>query len=267
MDMGLQNRVALVTGASRGIGKEIALSLAREGVEVILCGRTEQTLQKAKPELEQYGVAAHIKVADLTKPSEVEGLFSEVVEKIGKLDIVVNAVGGVTKFGGFEDLSEEDWMESLRLNFMSMVSVSKNALPWLKKSDQARIINIASVPARQPGLYNPHYSVAKAAMLNLSKYLANNYAKDGIRVNAICPSTITGDNWDGRISDRAKREGVSLGEARKIMEDEEKIKVPLGVLGVPTDIASLVVYLSSSRAGFITGTCIDVDGGVVRSIL
>lgn len=266
MDLSLKNRVALVSGSSRGIGKAIALELAKAGADVILCGKTNEALQKVKSEMEKTGVRVYAQSVDATKLDEVAKFFSETVGKIGRLDILVNNVGGVTKFGSFENLEDKDWRETIDLNFMSMVYFSKAALPWLKKSDQARIINISTVPARQPGTYNPHYSASKAAMLNLSKYLANNFAKDKILVNAICPSTIVGDNWDERIGDRSKREKVSLEEARKIMENEEKGKVPLGELGLPADIASLVLFLASAKSRFITGACIGVDGGVARSI-
>lgn len=266
MDLSLRNRTALVTGSSRGIGRVIAHALAKEGVDMILCGRSQETLTSTKREMEDFGVAVYEKTLDVTKPENVKSLFDEVVAKIGRLDILVNNVGGVTSFGSFLDLEPKDWHASIDLNFMSMVYFSKYAMPWLKKSDQARIINISTVPARQPGLFNPHYSVAKAAVLNLSKYLANNFAKDGVRVNSICPSTIVGGNWNERVADRAKRDGLSSEEGKKIMENEERNKVPLGELGFPEDIASMVLYLASAKSRFITGTCIDVDGGVVRSM-
>ena len=266
MDFSLKNRVALVTGGSRGIGKTIALSLAKEGADIILCGRGSEALEKTRAEVEKLGVKAYAKSLDATKPNEVGELFSEIVERIGGLDILVNNIGGVTRFGAFEDLETKDWIETMELNFMSMVHFSKEALPWLKKSKHARIINISTIPARQPGFFNPHYNAAKAAMLNLSKYLANNFAKDGVLVNSICPSTIRGENWNERVADRAKRDGINTEEAEAKMVAEETKKVPLGTLGEPEDIASVVVFLSSDKARFITGTSIDVDGGVSRAV-
>ena len=176
MDLGLKNRVALVSGGTRGIGRVIARAFAEEGADVIVCGLKKESVEKTRQELEKMGVKAYGGAFDATKSEEVKKFFSDVVRGVGRLDALVNNVGGVTEFGDFMSLEDKDWLEAFEFNFMTMVYFSKNAFPFLQKSDQARIINISTVPARQPGKFNQHYSVAKTAVLNLNKYIAHNFA-------------------------------------------------------------------------------------------
>ncbi len=262
----LENRTALVTGGSRGLGKAIALALAREGAQIIVCARNTEALNKVKSEIKNLGQEAYHATLDATDAGEVAKFFQEVVEKIGRLDILVNNVGGVEKYGSFLDLEDRDWQRSWNLNFMTMVHFTRQAIPWLKKSPAPRIINLCTVPAREPGSYNPHYSAAKAAMLNLNKHLANLLAPNQILVNAICPASIRSEAWEKKVEERAKSLNISHEEARKLQEEEDQKKVPLGRIGRPEDVARVVCFLASDQAGFLTGSCINVDGGVVKSI-
>lgn len=267
MDLQLTNRIALVTGGSRGMGKIIALTLAREGADVVICGRTTETLAIAQKEMMQYGRKVYTAVLDATKPLEVSDFFSKTIRAIGRLDILVNTIGGVEKFGNFFECTDDDWTRSFELNCMTMVRFSREAVPYLRQSNTGRIMNISTVPAHQPGALNPHYSAAKAAMVNCSKHLANVLAKDNILVNAVCPGSLTGEAFERNLADRAARDDVSTGEARRRMQEEEQKKVPLQRMGTPEDVASLVAYLVSSQNQFITGTCISVDGGATRSMI
>lgn len=267
MKLSLKGCTALVTGSSHGIGLEIVSSLASEGADLIICGRQAAALEKTKSEIEKMGVHVDVSCVDATDPKSVKKLFDHVVQKIGRLDILVNNVGGAEKFGSFFDLSNDDWQRAYALNFMSMVYFTRESIPFLKRSKQASIINISSIPAHQPGWFNPHYSTSKAAMLNLSKHLANLLAKDNILVNTICPGTLNGGGWERNIRHKAERLGLSFEQAEKLMKKEEEAKVPLNRIGGPEDIASMVVFLTSERARFITGECINIDGGVTRSIL
>ncbi len=266
MQLDFKGKVALITGGSSGIGKSISVSIAKAGADVVICGRNKDALNNIRKELSLINITPVIYSLDGTNSREVSKLFSSLIKKIGKLDILINNIGGVEKFGNFFELTEDDWFKSFKLNLMTMVYFCKEAIPWLKKSHSGRIINISAVPARQPGLFNPHYSAAKAAMLNLSKHLANILAKDNILVNSICPSTLAGGGWVRNIKNKADRLKISLSEAEDLMSKEEQKKVPLGRIGNIEDVANLVIFLASSQANFITGTCIDVDGGVVKSI-
>ncbi len=266
MNKNLSRRLALVTGSSRGLGKAIAVTLAMEGADVIINGRNHENVDQTVREFKRYHPYTLACYADATKPQEIKDFFHANSIWINKLDILVNNVGNIEKFGGFEDLDEEDWQRSFDLTLMSAVRFIKASLPCLRKSNQARIINISSLPAHQPGYFNPHYSAAKAAMLNLTKHLANSLGKDRILVNAICPSTLDGGGWDQNIKDRAKRDGLSLNEAENAMRSEENKKSPLCRMGTVEDVANMVAYLASDKAGFMTGEIINIDGGITRGL-
>jgi 3-oxoacyl-[acyl-carrier protein] reductase len=267
----LKGRVALVTGSSQGLGKAIAMALAQESADVIINGRWSKTVGATAYEIEHknnHDIKAYQLACDATNPDKIIEAFSEKMSSIGHLDILVNNVGNITTFGKFEDLSDEDWQKSFDLSFMSTVRFTRVSLPYLKKSDQARIINISSLPAHQPGFtgLNPHYGVAKAGLVNLTKNLANDLGRYGITVNAVCPSTLSGGGWLENVKDRAKRQGISVEEAESIMRLEESNKSPLNKVGGLEDVANLVVYLSSHQANFLTGHCYNVDGGITRGI-
>lgn len=267
MRASVKGKVALVTGGGRGIGSEIAIALARAGADVVICGRSPASLRSCARTIRRSGRRVRTHVLDATHSRDVRRMFASVIRRIGRLDILVNNVGGVRGFGAFEALRDSDWEQTLALNLMSMVYVTREALPYLRRSPSGRILNIASLPAHQPGVFNPHYAASKAAVLNLSKYLANSLAEDGILVNTICPSTLKGGGWASNVAERAKRDASTWAQAEARMIEEENGKSPLGRMGMPEDVADLVVFLASRRAKFITGTCIDVDGGISRSIL
>ena len=266
MNLELTGRKALVTGASKGIGRVIARTLAREGAELILCASKVESLTEIKSEFEKKGTKFWLGGFDANDPKRVEDFFSSTVTKIGRLDILVNNVGGVVDHAKFEELTERQWLDSWNLNFMTMVRFTKNSLPFLRLSKHARIINISSSAGKQPGAFNPHYGAAKAAVNSLSKYLANQLSSEKILVNSIIPATVSDGLWFVHIADKAKRLGVTMEEATRIMEEEIASKIPLGRVGKAEDVAELVAFLASDRAEFITGTCIAVDGGLVKSI-
>ncbi|MFA6354725.1 MAG: SDR family oxidoreductase [Candidatus Paceibacterota bacterium] len=262
----LEKRIALITGGSNGIGKAIAVALAREGADIILCALDSKSLREAQVEIEKLGVKVWSMAFDATDPTQVKKFFSDIIAKIGQLDILVNNVGGVRDHATFKELDDKQWIDSWKLNFMTMVYFTREALPLLEKSEHARIINISSSAGKQPGGFNPHYGAAKTAVNSLSKYLANQLAPQKILVNTITPSTVNGGLWHPHIEDKARRSGVSIAEATRLMEEEVIKKTPLGQVGTPEDVAELVAFLASDRAKFITGTCIAVDGGLIKSI-
>lgn len=262
----LKDRFALITGGSRGIGRAITLAFAREGAKVIVCGREPDALHEIAKEVEEKGSGVYTFALDATKPEEIDRFFKAVSEKISHLDILVNNIGGVRQFAKFSELTDADWYEVFEHNLMTTVRFTRGVLPWLLKSEHAAVVNIASVAGKQPGNYNPHYGAAKAAVIHLSKYLANQLGPHGIRVNAVCPSTIRGGVWERDVQSKARMDETPISEAEARLEAEVKAKAPLGKIGTPEDVAELAVFLASDRAKFITGTCITVDGGTVRSI-
>ena len=262
MNLNLKNKVAIITGSSSGLGKVIAQRLAESGAHVLICARTQISLNSTISEFKKNGLSAGGAVVNVKDPAQVKRFYKE---QVSKLDILINNVGGVEKFGSFMDLEPQDWSDALALNLMSMVYFSQEAIPYMKKSGSGRIVNISSVPAIQPGFFNPHYSAAKAAMVNLSKHLSNFLAKDNVLVNAVCPSTLSGGGWDRNINDKSSRLGITFDEAEKLMAVEEGKKVPLGRVGTVDDVANLVTFLCSEAANFITGESISVDGGTTRS--
>lgn len=270
MDMDIKGRLALVTGSTRGLGKAIAVALAKEGVRVIINGRDEKTVMEVVREIYfDHGGTTYPCIVDATDGKAVKDfLVSSLFALNPILDILVNNVGNIEIFGKFEDLTEEDWQRSFNLTFMSAVRFIRGSLPYLKKSDQARIINIASLSAHQPSFtgLNLHYGIAKAGMVNLTKNLANDFGRYGITVNAICPSTLAGGGWDNNVRDRCERDGITIRQAESLMRQEENKKSPLGQMGELKDVADLVVFLASDKAKFLTGHCYNVDGGITRSV-
>ncbi|MBI2278862.1 MAG: SDR family oxidoreductase [Candidatus Brennerbacteria bacterium] len=263
----LAGRVALITGGSKGIGKTIALTLARRGADIVICGRGASALETAAEEIRACGSTVHAHPLDATKLEGVRDFFRKVIEPIGRLDILVNNIGGVREVAKFPDLTDDDWYGIFDTNLMTMVRVTREALSYLTKSPYARIINIASVAGKQPGDWNPHYGAVKAAMIHLSKSLSRTLGPEHVRVNAICSSTIKGEGaWKRDVESRMRSGNVSFEEAERVLEAEVRAKAPLGEIGTPADVAELVAFLASNQACFITGTCIEVDGGTVRSI-
>jgi len=267
MDLGLKGKVALIAGASHGIGLATAHCLAQEGVHLILCSRNYDELLKAENNLvEKYDITVVIYPVDTISRKGVTETFAQISQRLNRIDILVNAIGGAEKFGDFFDLTEKDWQNAYTLNVMSAEYFCHETVPWLIKAGGGRIINIASISGRTPGWFNPHYAASKAALISLTKYLATKLASQNILVNAICPSTLSGYGFDRNAQDRATRDGISLTEARQKMLAEGIKKSPLGRIGTEEDVAQLITFLASDKANYITGECINIDGGITRSI-
>lgn len=266
MELGLEGRIAIVTGGSKGIGKAIAKSLAAEGVTVVICARGRESLDQAQKEMEASGGKAIAIPVDAEDPHSVSDLIAMVIEKAGGIDILVNNVGGASRFGGFFELSPDDWKMTFDRNVMTSVYFVQQAYPWLCKSAAARIINIASISGVQPGSYNPHYALTKAAIINLSKSLSNLFVKDNILVNAVCPGPVHSDSWDRNVRRIADMRNIPFENAMIDVDMEESAKIPVGRIGEGDDIAGLVAFLASDKASWITGSCFHVNGGKLHTI-
>ncbi|MBM3261838.1 MAG: SDR family oxidoreductase [candidate division Zixibacteria bacterium] len=256
MDLGLKDKVALVTGSSRGIGRAIALGLADEGCHVSLCARGEETLKQTAAEVGVKGVETLATPADVTRPEEVERVVAATLARWGRIDVLVNNVGG-SKWTPFENVPDEEWMDIFNLNLFAAVRMTRAALASMKTRGSGSIITISSIFGRESG--GPvTYNATKAAEISMGKMLAKELAKTGIRVNTVAPGSVIfpGGNWQKRLD--ADPEGI-----RQFVERE----IPCGRFGTPEEIANVVVFLASDRASWVNGACINVDGCQSRALI
>ncbi len=263
MDLGIRGRVALVCGASSGLGKAVARALAMEGARVAVCARTAEKLEKAAEELrrETKGEVAAFG-ADVSVPAEVKTLVSRVAAHFGKLEILVCNAGG-PPFGHFLDQPEDAWQKALELNLLSTVHLCRAAVPHMKKAGWGRIINITSFAAKQPHEGLILSNTSRAGVLGFAKSLANELASSNILVNTVCPGAFETERHIALTEKRALQEGISVEEANRRRARE----IPLGRFGRPAEFGDLVAFLASERAAYITGTAIQIDGGVIRSLI
>jgi len=263
MDLGLRDRVALVTAASQGLGKAIALGLAEEGAKVVICSRSGQRVKATADEIRRKtGAEVHAFVADVRKLSYVKALVKKTVSKFDRIDILVTNAGG-PPVATFPYLGEKQWAEGLNLTFLSVVRLIREVIPYMQKQKWGRIINMSSFVVKQPVDDLIISSSLRPAIIGLAKVLANQYGKDGILVNNVCPGSILTKRQDEIITSRAQQRNLSIEEYLA-----EAIKpIPLGRMGEPVEVANLVVLLASERASYITGATIQVDGGLVKGLL
>ncbi len=260
----LAGRVALVTGGSRGIGLAVARLLGRRAAKVAICARNSQDLLAARSSFEREQIEFLCIEADLIRPDAAKDAVARIHGQWNRLDILVNNCGGLLAKGQFLDLTDEDWLEAFNLNLMTAVRCCREAIPYLRRSPNARIVNISSLTALQPGVFNPHYAACKAALSSLSKYLSRTLAADGILVNTVSPGIIHTEGWDSYLQEKAADQGADL-ETVSSQEGQRAIaQIPIGRLGTPPDVANLVAFLASDEASYITGADFIVDGGKAR---
>jgi 3-oxoacyl-[acyl-carrier protein] reductase len=256
MDLGLKDRVAVVTGASYGLGEAMAQSLVKEGAHVVICARGEEQLTRTAQALGPQALAVQ---ADVSKAAGIQTLFDTTVQQFGKLDILVNNAGWYHLSQGL-GLSDEEWQDNLDINLFSVIRCSRLAVPLMQKQKWGRIINIASIFGKQPNAGLIDYNATKAAIISLSKTLADELAKDNILVNAVCPGPTRTPLWDGLAKT------LNPDDPDGMINDFATAHIPLGRFGRPEEIADLVAFLCSERASFITGAAYDIDGGMVKNM-
>ena len=263
MDLELSGKTAIVSAGSKGLGKAIALGLAMEGARVAICSRSPDNLSQAAQEIQAKAGSEVLAVpVDVLKPDAIPNFVDTVVQRQGKIDILVNNAGG-PPMGTFADFEDEDWENAFNLTFMSVVRFVRAVLPHMRKTDGGRIINVTSTSVKQP-LENLLLSNSiRPAVIGLAKTLATELAAENILVNNICPGSIFTD----RIKDNVAAQVKSSGRTEESIMQDYETKIPLGRLGRPEELADLAVFLASPRASYITGATLQVDGGLIRSIM
>jgi 3-oxoacyl-[acyl-carrier protein] reductase len=261
MDLGLRDRVCLVTGSTAGIGLETARLLAQEGARVIVTGRDADRVERA---LEETGAAVGI-ACDLSEPAAPDALVGEATTKVGPVECLVNNVGEAYQVS-FEDLTDEQWDAMWQLNVMSYVRCIRAVLPPMREAGRGTIVNVSSTAGKRPSTGMPNYSVTKAAVLSLSRLVADLYAGAGIRCNAVAPGPTATGAWLGEGGLADQQASRSMNTREQVIEKVGAGR-PLGRLAEPEEIASVIAFLCSERSSYVTGSAWSADGGTVPIII
>jgi 3-oxoacyl-[acyl-carrier protein] reductase len=266
VDLGLAGRACVVTGASRGIGRETARLLCAEGARVLLVGRDEGRLAEAVAEASEAGGEAAALALDVTDADAGERLLAASTERFGALDVLVNNAGSA-RWRDLDEVPDEDWRAQYELNVMAPLRAMRAAAPAMAERGWGRVVNVCSTAGKRPSAAMPEYSVAKAAELSLSRLFADRYARSGVLVNAICPGPTESEMWmePGGLLDQSR--DLSGAESREAALSEAGVKRPIGRLAETEEIAAAIVFLCSERASYVSGAAWSVDGGTVQIII
>jgi 3-oxoacyl-[acyl-carrier protein] reductase len=257
MDLQLKNKVAIITGASRGIGRSIAQTLSAEGMNLVIAARSRELLDDVAKSCDSEVIPVALDLRDEASPQQ---LIKIAADHFGRIDVLVNNAGA-TKRGDFLELTEADWKDGFDLKFFSTVRCTRAAWPHLK-ANKGSVVNIVGIGGRTG---NAEFSIGgsvNAAMLNLTKVLADRGVTDGIRVNAINPGSIATDRLQTRLKTFATENNISIAEAAK----EMALKQGIGRFGTPEEIARVVAFMASPAADYCQGSIVDVDGGQTRTL-
>lgn len=266
MNLGLEDRVCAVTGASSGIGFEATRQLCSEGAKVLMISRNPEQLAAMHEVVRAEGGKAAVLVIDVTEEHAGQHVVAAATQEFGGLDALVNNAGAA-RWRDLEDAPDEDFRAQFELSVMAPHNLMKAAVPGMLARGWGRIVNVSSTAGKRPSAQMPDYSVGKAAMLSLSRLYADKYASAGVLVNAVCPGPTASELWleSGGLLDQAREH--SGAEDRKATRDEVGSKRPIGRLATPDEIASAITFLCSDRASFVAGAAWGVDGGTVPVII
>jgi NAD(P)-dependent dehydrogenase (short-subunit alcohol dehydrogenase family) len=262
MDLELRGKVALVTGASKGIGRAIALGLASEGARVALVARDAGALDKVAAECRDRARAEAVAVAaDLSRLDEVERVVREVRDRAGRVDILVNNAGAI-RGGGFLSIPDAQWIDDWNLKLLGYIRMARAVFPLMQAQGGGRICNVVGAAGRNPAPTYLTGGAANAALINFTKGLADLGAPSRILVTAVSPAATKTERWDSLMAQQAAASGRSVQE----LQAEAEAPYKLGRIATPEDIADVVCFLVSARAAFVTGICVTVDGGATRGV-
>jgi 3-oxoacyl-[acyl-carrier protein] reductase len=260
MKLGIDGRVAIVTGGSRGIGRAVARQLAEEGASIVLCGRSGDDVALAVTELEESGAKAVGVAADVRDPASSEQLRSAALDTYGRIDIVVNNAGGGS--GRLQKFDEEAWMDIYRLNTVSALRLSMACIPDMRERGWGRIVTVGSTAGREADPRFAPYGAAKAALLHVSKALSLAYSRYGILTNCVAPGLTRSDATLVGYQSAAEATGTTAEAVEKRMMELQPIA--MGRTGTCEEVASAITFLCSEAASWITGAELLVDGGTIR---
>lgn len=263
MDLNMKGRTAFITGASRGIGKAIATAFAAEGVNLGLFGRDIARCNALAEELRTRHAQLRVAVIelDLSERTAFKPAVTKAIKRLGAVDILVNCAGGAYR-GRLEEIPDEAWESYFAVKPLGLIRMTRETVPYLRKSAQGRIINISGTRGREPMGVQVMSGPINLGTLSITKAMANEFGKHGITVNAICPGSTDTGRWTELVGIAAQERGISIQEAEKSLVSD----VPMGRVVKPQDISDLAVFLASERAGMISGCAINVDGGRTRGI-
>jgi len=252
LELGLEGRIAIITGGSDGLGRATAARLAAEGCKVAICARREEHLTMAAEAIaEETGGEVLAVPADVSRAEDIEALVDGTLKRFGGVDIVINNAGK-SAAASLEEVDDATWQEDIDLKIMAAVRLCRRTIPIMRERGGGAIVNATIVAGKAPPARALPTSVSRAAGINLTKSLANEYATDGIRVNTVCIGLIKSAQWDRRAGNRTVEE----------LYKEMSANVPLGRIGEAEEYADLVAFLVSDRAAYITGTAVNIDGGM-----
>ncbi len=263
MELGLQDRVAIVAAASQGLGRAAAAGLAAEGAKVVIFSRHKKDIEAAARDISKSTMSEVVSlIADVTKIGDIERVVRTAVERFGRVDILINNAGG-PPVAQFMDLADEQWLEGVSLTLMSVVRLTREVIPHMRKRRWGRIITITSVAAKQPISDLVISSTLRPGILGLTKVLARELARDNILVNNVAPGSFLTKRQEELLKSRSASQNLTVEQYLAA----QTRNIPLGRFGTLEELANVIVFLASEKASYVTGATISVDGGVIKGIL
>jgi 3-oxoacyl-[acyl-carrier protein] reductase len=262
MELGLDDKTALVTGGSKGIGFAVARGLAAEGARVMICSRDAGALEEAAARIRSAtGRSVLTAAADLSDLPAVAKVASDALARLGRIDILVNNAGAI-KGGDFLATPDEEWLRGWSLKLLGYIRMAREVLPHMQRQGGGRIVNVVGAAARNPSPTYMMGGTANAALINFTKALADLGAKSNVLVTGVSPGPVKTERWDTLVEQQARAAGRDVESFTK----EQNAAMPLGRIALPEEVADLVCFLASTRAAFLTGITITVDGGATRGV-